>query len=456
NLDASYAGLKVYEVLPNGYVQTLGQAGYTITGTSGTDQTGLNFANFEDMNLSGYKWADVDGNSDWNEPDSAVLSGWTIVIDDDQDPTNGYLLADITDSDGKYEFTGLNVNTLTDFGNGDVLGNYTDQTLYVYEIQKDGFVQTYGGYTFSITSGLVVAGALGVAEEGNFGNEMLLGANRTPGFWQSTLGQSLYDGDNTNNGDANGDGVPDGDKNFEEEGWSTTDLLTKYGIDTDSNGTNDTFILWDENGDGFEDQGEDIFLTAAELHEWVSGGKADEKGGLDGLEKLERDLGAAFLNTLNNHSLATPGSNSEDPQIIKTIIDDDIYDSYTAAVEFILEYDGDLDGEADIGKGALQKKWKNEERFGDDDEDGFIQNDGNNGITGSQAHNELSAFNENGEAVINGELTQILMDGDDYSSDPVQDYLAIQEQLLIQSGVVVESTTTIEDDMMVAQINAPL
>src|SRR5256885_9626543 len=51
-LDASYAGLKVYEVLPSGDVQTLGNAGYTITGTSGTDQTGLDFANFENRNSS--------------------------------------------------------------------------------------------------------------------------------------------------------------------------------------------------------------------------------------------------------------------------------------------------------------------------------------------------------------------------------------------------------------------
>ncbi|MBO6610136.1 hypothetical protein, partial [Altererythrobacter sp.] len=61
NLDASYAGLKVYEVLPNGYVQTLGQAGYTITGTSGTDQTGLNFANFELFDISGTKYTDTNG-----------------------------------------------------------------------------------------------------------------------------------------------------------------------------------------------------------------------------------------------------------------------------------------------------------------------------------------------------------------------------------------------------------
>src|SRR5205814_2306289 len=39
NLDATYAGKHVYEVLPSGYVQTVGAAGYTIVGTSGHDQT---------------------------------------------------------------------------------------------------------------------------------------------------------------------------------------------------------------------------------------------------------------------------------------------------------------------------------------------------------------------------------------------------------------------------------
>src|SRR5256885_8324196 len=60
-LDASYAGLKVYEVLPSGDVQTLGNAGYTITGTSGTDQTGLDFANFEKFDISGTKYTDTNG-----------------------------------------------------------------------------------------------------------------------------------------------------------------------------------------------------------------------------------------------------------------------------------------------------------------------------------------------------------------------------------------------------------
>ncbi len=438
DLDASHAGKTVYEVLPGGYVQTVGQAGYGITGTSGADQSGLDFANFELMNLSGYKWGDIDGDGTWDEPDGAGLEGWTIVIDFDDNPDNGFFASTTTNSAGYYEFTNLGPDTLGDDGSTK-LSDDADGTLYVYEIQQNGFTQTYnGGYTFSITSGLVVSGAIGVAEEGNFGNQMMLGANRTPGFWQSTLGYSLYDGDDDNNGDANGDGVPDGDKNFDEEGWSTTDLLTKYGTDTDSDGENDTFILWDENNDGLYDPGDDIFLTPEQLHDWVSGGPADEKGSRDYTEALERDLGATFLNTLNNHSLTTPGSDSEDPHTGQDTVDGEIWDSYTAAVEFILKHDADLDGEADVGKKGQQHDWKDGE-FGVDD------------ISGSDAHTELAGFNENGEAMMGTTMTQILMDGDDYSSELVQNYLGMQDSLFFQGGLLGITTTNIDDDMMLAQ-----
>ena len=45
NLDYTYAGMTVFEVLPGGYVQTVGVLGYDIVGTSGHDQSELDFAN---------------------------------------------------------------------------------------------------------------------------------------------------------------------------------------------------------------------------------------------------------------------------------------------------------------------------------------------------------------------------------------------------------------------------
>src|SRR5258705_4974981 len=61
-LDFNVAGKKILEVVPGGYVETVGTAGYTIIGTSGTNQTGLNFENFKLFTVSGQKLTDITGN----------------------------------------------------------------------------------------------------------------------------------------------------------------------------------------------------------------------------------------------------------------------------------------------------------------------------------------------------------------------------------------------------------
>jgi hypothetical protein len=362
------------------------------------------------MDVSGYKWGDVDGSGTWNESDGAALGGWTIVLDRDNIIGNNNeisvtITADgTTDADGDGDIDAADKGYYA-FNN---IGPVTDDdgVLWVYEIQQDGFTQTYGngGFSFSITSGLVIEGSLGETEEGNFGNQMLAGANRTPGFWQSTLGKSLYDGNNANNGDANGDGKPDGDKDFAAEGWSTTDLLTKYGVDKlgangqpGSDGKNDTFIVWDADRDGNFDPGQDIFLTAMQLAKWVG-----STG--DNLKMLERDIGATFLNTLNNHSLTTPEQGTGDKFTGMDALDPDIADAFEDAVAFALKFDADLNGISSGSKKVMQFDW-------------------NNG--GSAAHNELAAFNESGEAMTGATLKQVVMDGDDYSSSFVQNYLAM-------------------------------
>ncbi|MBX7541984.1 hypothetical protein, partial [Qipengyuania sphaerica] len=400
------------------------------TQTSGFDVDDVDFANFERMDLSGYKFGDFNNDTEWSEGEVG-LEGWTIVIDFDDNPDNGYFLSTTTDENGYYSFTGLAPDTLGDDG-VTLMSDDADGVYYIYEIQQDGFTQTSdGGYSFTMTSGLDVHGQEGVEGEGNFGNYMLEGANRTPGFWQSTLGFSLYNGDDDDNGDANGDGVPDGKKNFDEEGWSTTDLLTKYGVDTDLDGTNDSFILWDEDGDGEYDAGDDIFLTPEQLRDWVGGGDAGER---DYTTALERDLGATFLNTLNNHSLATPESDSEDPLTGQNTIDGEIYDSYTAAVEFILKYDSDLDGISTVGKQGQRGDWNNG-TFGVD------------GLSGSDAHTELAAYNENGDAIVEGAAQQIVMDGDDHSSAFVQNYSENEEQMLIKLDPLYDSMPKVGDPL---------
>ncbi len=74
------------------------------------------------------------------------------------------------------------------------------------------------------------------------------------------------------------------------------------------------------------------------------------------------------------------------------------------AVAFALKFDADLNGISSGSKKVMQFDW-------------------NNG--GSAAHNELAAFNESGEAMTGTTLKQVVMDGDDYSSSFVQNYLAM-------------------------------
>jgi hypothetical protein len=370
DLGVGYAGKKVLEVLPSGYVQTLGAAGYAITGTSGADQTGLNFANFDKFNISGTKYADLDGDGVIDTGDLG-LGGVTIFIDvnKDGDYDAGIDLATVTANDGTWAFNNL--------GTG-----YAG--LKVYEVVPDGFTQTLGmtGYTITGTSGADQSGL-------NFANHMMSGANRTPGFWQSTLGQSFYNGNPNDQGDANGDGIPDGNKDFVLEGWSTSDLLLTYGIDTgDADTIPDTFRVWDANGNGSKDAG-DIFLKASELLAWVGGGAS--QGGTFA-DILKRDVAAAFLNTLNNDAIGgSPGG--------AYALDTEIKDSYAAAIAFINKWSGS-------SKKSQSADWT---------------------AYGSAAHIELAAYNQNGEAMSGATAFQIRFSGDAIHNAAAQNYLLIQE-----------------------------
>ena len=70
-LDASFDGLPVLEVNQAGWVQTLGPVN-TIVGTSGNDQTGFDFANFELYDISGTKYEDVNGNGTVDAGDNGL------------------------------------------------------------------------------------------------------------------------------------------------------------------------------------------------------------------------------------------------------------------------------------------------------------------------------------------------------------------------------------------------
>jgi hypothetical protein len=139
NLSYDVLGKKVYEVLPSGYVQTVGNAGYTLPSVGGQNQTNLNFANFKLFNISGTKYEDKTG--DGITPDDTGLGGVIIFIDKDG---SGTLTAGdpqtTTAANGTWSFSNLG---------SDVLGKT------VYEVLPSGYVQTVGnaGYTLPSVGG---------------------------------------------------------------------------------------------------------------------------------------------------------------------------------------------------------------------------------------------------------------------------------------------------------------
>src|SRR5262249_62015903 len=92
------SGDKYYakHVRSTGWTQTFGKDGYVITPTSGTDSTTNNFANFENFDISGTKYTDVNGkdaSTSLDVDDTAGEPGQTFThnLYDLQDPA-GHLL----------------------------------------------------------------------------------------------------------------------------------------------------------------------------------------------------------------------------------------------------------------------------------------------------------------------------------------------------------------------------
>src|SRR5206468_1825320 len=115
----------VQEVVPDGYVRTVPTSPdyYTIHATAGLTSATNNFANFEKFSISGTKFEDANG--DGATTNDSGAGGWTIVLDNDTNATNGNLQTTTTAADGTYSFNNL--------GPG---------TYYVYEELQSGWVQT--------------------------------------------------------------------------------------------------------------------------------------------------------------------------------------------------------------------------------------------------------------------------------------------------------------------------
>ncbi len=166
DLGENALGKTVYEVLPSGYTQTVGNAGYVLPNEGGQDQYCLDFANFDLFDIYGTKYLDKTGNG--ISADDGRLAGVTIFIDLNSNGTFDALtdLSTQTAADGTWSFANLGAN---------VLGKT------VYEVVPAGYTQSVGnaGYVLPSEGGHDQY----CLDFANYYNEN--GTAQTPGFWKN-------------------------------------------------------------------------------------------------------------------------------------------------------------------------------------------------------------------------------------------------------------------------------
>ena len=93
----------------SGALTGYGEYGYAITLTSGQEETGNDFVNYEQATKSGTKYNDLDADGEFNGSDVG-LSGWTIYAFADDGDVTGVLdasdtLVASTNTDGSGDYT---------------------------------------------------------------------------------------------------------------------------------------------------------------------------------------------------------------------------------------------------------------------------------------------------------------------------------------------------------------
>ncbi|MHB1037748.1 MAG: ice-binding family protein [Pirellulales bacterium] len=235
--------------------------------------TGVEFGNFEQTSIHGYKFNDLNDNGqDDGEP---RLAGWTIVLVGTDGQGNPVSTTTTTGVNGEYSLTGL------------APGSYT-----VSEQVQIGWAQTAGGATFTLTSGqeaVAYAGEAGTLLPGQtevitaglaFGNHehrvIVLGMGKSPRTPQSVMvideetgavlaqftpfGNTFQGGIRVATGDLTGDGV---DEIVVAPGWSMVaevrvyarngSLLTSFQPYGSSFNGGVQVAVGDVNGDGLND-----------------------------------------------------------------------------------------------------------------------------------------------------------------------------------------------------------
>jgi protocatechuate 3,4-dioxygenase beta subunit len=174
----------IEEITPSGWylTQPANPFSYTLTATSGSRQTGLNFGNFQLVSFSGDIYNDLNGNGIRN-PGEPGLQGWTVDLEN----SNGNIVATTTtDANGNYSFTGLYPGTFE-----------------VAQVVQSGWVQTQPQsptfYTITTQSGLNISAIVfGDHQSAPLDDALAIDNGQTgyaeSGSWSTTAG--AFDGAN--------------------------------------------------------------------------------------------------------------------------------------------------------------------------------------------------------------------------------------------------------------------
>ena len=271
-------------------------SGQTVISEYGATKDG-NFGNFENINLSGYKWLDTNGDTVW-DGDEVGVNGWMIVLDRDNVAGNGNeIRVTITSSTidgekGAYSFADITPSEIKGASK-----------LYVYEINQSGFIQTYGSYDVAALSGVEVKGAYGKAEIGNFGNWAEGICGLTPGFW----GQHFWawDGNPSTEGKVDAQGKTLASKLVADNVLTSKDVLKPVDSNRDgiAGGTGDVLgiLVGDLNKDGLWNDKANVFIVLKEAQNLINSSTNLING--DQRAKIARDAIATQLNLQNGATL---------------------------------------------------------------------------------------------------------------------------------------------------------
>jgi hypothetical protein len=336
NLSFDTLGKKVYEILPAGYVQTLGNTGYTLPTEGGQDVANLNFANFKLFNVSGTKYLDKTGNG--ISDDDTGLSGIDIFIDKNNNKVfDAGELKTTTAANGTWSFNNLSFDTL---------GNQ------VYEILPAGYIQTVGktGYTLDGAD----------KTDLNFANFKPQGPGTgTIGYWTNKNGLAAWDSLTP--------------KNLVDDPVSAATTRVQ-GI-----------LIGDFNQNGVTDNGEKtIFYSVTEARAILNTATAAE--GQDARYILDKQLVASWLNVLAGNTYDTPFAS------IKTDIANGVQWMQKATP------DENLDG---IGDGSLTIAGSTKLPSSDPRWSTTLGVGGNGNSYGSQIKNVLDYYNNFGAGFAN-------------------------------------------------------